>query len=79
MAKLQLLFVAFVLANKSWISLRCVAPFWFYKPQRGDEIQKHLTKGQCVLAMRFWSIWPKVNASWFLWYVSIHHGYWGRW
>jgi len=31
------------------------------------------------VAMRFWSIWPKVNASWFLWYVPIHHGYWGWW
>jgi hypothetical protein len=34
---------------------------------------------QSVVVMRLRSIWSKVNASWFLWYVPIHHGYWGRW
>jgi len=31
------------------ISLWCFAPFCFRKPQRGDEILKHLTKGQCFM------------------------------
>jgi len=55
MTKLQLLFIAFVLANKSLISLRCVAPHGFQKPQRGDKILEHLIEGQCVVEIRFLS------------------------
>ena len=62
-------FLIFVLSNKVPISLRCVAPIWIASHNvamrflsiwsksmlHGDEILKHLTKGQCVV---FWCVAP---------------------
>jgi hypothetical protein len=44
----------------NFFTVRCT----YRKPQRGDEIFKHLIEGQCFMAMRFLSVRPKVNASW---------------